>query len=127
MEVSIGTETWPNPVKLLRAEPKVVWPPAILVIRDTESCTFIRGGHRTRKVPKVLAHLDAAAEPERSSSFSDSRFDIQVSSSGHLVLIYYLNFPPSPLGTQHPQNPKGMFAVLLHTEDERAEKSRFIP
>lgn len=116
-----------NPMQFLRAEPKVVWPPAILVIGDIESCTFIRGGHRTWTVPKVLAHLDAAAEPGSSSSFPDSRFDTQVSSSGHLILIYYLNFPPSPLGTQQPQIPKRVFAVLLHAEDERAADSRSVP
>lgn len=74
----------------------------------------------------MLAHLGAAAEPEHSSSFSDARFDTEVSPSGHRVFIYYLNFPPSPLGTQQPQIPQRMFAVLLRAEDETAAKNRTV-
>jgi hypothetical protein len=39
---------------------KVVWPPAILLTGDTESYTFIRGGHRTWNVPKVSGNLNDA-------------------------------------------------------------------
>lgn len=59
----------------------MVWPSATLLIGDIESCAFIRGGHRTGNLP------NDAAGPENSGSLADSRFGIQDSSSGHLVLI----------------------------------------
>jgi hypothetical protein len=76
---------------------KVVWPPAILLTGDTESYTFIRGGHRTWNVPKVSGNLnDACQAIEWQNSMSDSVYDIQVSSSQHMFPIYYPNFPASP-------------------------------
>lgn len=42
-----------------------MWPPATLLIGDVESYTFIKGGHRTLKTPKVLCSWTDAAEPQR--------------------------------------------------------------